>query len=59
MVPQLYKITVATGTSSIVVNGNSDNLDYMYGIIINQETSGNDTLIYLTSLYFKKDLVNL
>ncbi len=40
------------------MNGDEDNIVETYGVILNQETSGEDVLIYITSLYFEKDLAD-
>ena len=40
------------------MNGDSDNLELTYGLILTQQVSGTDTFIFLTSLYFDSDLVN-
>ena len=58
MSPQIYTVYKATGTSSVTVNGEKDNNVQTYGVIMNQETSGDDTLIYITSLYFNKNLAD-
>ena len=40
------------------MNGDDINIESTYGVILSQETSGNDILIYITSLYFENDLAN-
>ncbi len=40
------------------MNGEKDNIVETYGVILNQEKSGEDVLIYITSLYFEKDFAD-
>ena len=58
MSPLIYTVFGAAGTASIVVNGNTDNIETTFGVTFSQVLSGEDTLIYLSSQYFEVDLAD-
>jgi hypothetical protein len=58
MAPLLYQVNLNQGTSSVTVNGQTDNIQETYGIIVSQITKDFETLIFLTSQYNNEDLVN-
>ncbi len=54
----IYTVFSAAGTASIVVNGNTENIETKFGVTFSQVLSGEDTLIYLSSQYFEVDLAD-